>query len=103
MRVYTDGVNTVVAADEADARAVLADYTDEGSTSELREVDPARELSIYEDGVSLRHGERCEACGFGSATSMNGHQRGCRVGCPTKTAAQWAADNGRSFLCSTEQ
>lgn len=34
--------------------------------------------------------------------SPNGHARGCPVGCPAKTAAQWAADNGRGYLGSTE-
>jgi hypothetical protein len=32
----------------------------------------------------------------------NGHHESCAVGSQTKTCAEWAAENGRGFLCSTE-
>lgn len=102
--VWTDGVHTMVAADEADARAVYAEAIGalDAEYATLRAVDPTTELSIYDDEAHLPHGAACPGCGFGLATSLNGHQRGCRIGCPTKTAAQWAA-GGRGFLCSTER
>lgn len=102
MRVWTDGTDTVVAADAADAAAVLAEYHGEGHAVILRPVDPDKEIAIHEDVDTLRYGEECPQCGFALATSRNGHHRGCPVGCPVKTAAQWAAENGRGFLCSTE-
>lgn len=101
---WTDGTHTMIATDEADARAVYAEEI--GSTDAeyaiLRAVDPAKELSIYDDEAHLPHGAECPGCGYGLATSPNGHQHGCRIGCPTKTAAQWA-EEGRGFLCSTER
>lgn len=32
----------------------------------------------------------------------NGHHDSCLVGSQTKTCAEWAVENGRGFLCSTE-
>lgn len=104
MMLFTDGTDTVVAADEADARKVLAEHCGEDHelAGDLRAVDPAKELSIHADDAYLTRGEECSGCGYGIATSPSGHNVGCPVGCPTKTAEQWAKEHGRGFLCSKE-
>lgn len=86
MKVYTNGTDKVVAESATDAVAVMREFTGEEG-GEFCEVDPSHEFSIYNEVDFPRGGK---------------HSRGCPVGCPTKTAAQWAQDEGRGFLCSTE-
>lgn len=103
--VWTNGTDTVVARDAADAAQVLAEHHGGDArdfAGDLRpRGDSSAELGIYQDD-ELGRGEECSGCDSGLATSRNGHQHGCPVGCPVKTLAQWVAENGRGFLCSTE-
>lgn len=101
MELWTDGVYTVAAEDEGDARRVFAEDVGipERFLNPLRRVDPAQEITVYDEDGDLRPGERCGRCG---AACADGHARDCPVGCRTKTAAEWAAE-GRGIVCAREQ
>lgn len=83
MRVFTNGTDTVVAADLADAQRVVeahygATFEQEGwSLDEWREVAGDKTISIC----------------------TNPDEDSDPV---SKTASEWASSDGRGFLCSTE-
>ncbi len=105
LRCWKNGSDTVSAESAEDAVAVLREVygEDSGVSEQMVVVDDAAEFSVYDEDVYLARGEECTGCGFGVATSPNGHNRGCAIGCPTKTAAQWAEHTGRGLVCSTER
>ena len=86
LHCYTDGTDTVVALSPEDALLAWAEhigdieYRDEGDAS-FGQLPDDKPLSIIcdEDGNPDDEGEAI-----------------------TKTAAEWARDQGRGFLCSTE-
>ena len=84
MRVFTDDTDTVVAADLADARKVWEEH--HGSTFE-------QEMMSLEDWSEVPEDEVITICNF------HGNGSDDKV---TRTASEWAAQNGRGFLCSTE-
>lgn len=101
LHCFTNGTDTVVAHDIEDARVAMREYLDESDTESIRSIDDEKELSIWQDEVLCR-GEECPKCGHARSSTRNGHDRTCPIGCPRKTAAEWARENGRGFLCSTE-
>ena len=111
LHAFTNGTDTVIAASADDAWAVWeehtgekrADYEKPGEIA-WRAVDGLKMMGVWTDDVS----EPTAACCLNWARKLlpakrtpNDHAPGCRVGCPTKTAAEWAAE-GRGFLCSTD-
>lgn len=84
LRVFTNHTDTVVAVDLADAQRVVEDHY--GSTFE-------------QEGWSID--EWGEVHGDKPIAIRNAHGQGWDDK-ETKTAAEWAASNGRGFLCSTE-
>jgi hypothetical protein len=96
LHVYTDGVDTVVAWSEDDARAVMREaYGHEADNVKLRSVADALLFAIRLDdapgvdaGCCAGHGHR--------------HKRGCPLGFPLRTAREWADMTGRGLLCSVE-
>lgn len=84
MKVFTNGTDTVVAENLADVQAVIeaqygATFEQEGWTlDEWREVPSDKPITI-----------------------CNVHDRGSDDK-ETRTAAEWAALDGRGLLCSTE-
>lgn len=101
LHCFTNGTDTVVALDIEDARLAMAEYSEESDVAGIRPIDDEKDLAIWTDD-GLCYGEECPKCGFGLATTRNGHHPTCPIGCPRKTAAEWAKENGRGFLCSTE-
>lgn len=104
LHLYKTRTDTVVARSLDDATAVIREHYDDDHESifeGLAQVDDDAPLTIWSDN-DLDYGTACEGCGYGLATSPNGHQRGCPIGHPTKTAREWASEEGRGFLCSTE-
>ena len=84
MKVFTNDTDTVVAEDLADVQRVIeAQY---GTTFE-QEGWTLDEWGEVPDGEPI--------------TIRNVHDRGWDDK-ETKTAAEWAAENGRGLLCSTE-
>lgn len=83
LRVFTNGTDTVVAADLADAQRVVeahhgVTFEQEGwSLDEWEEVPSDQLITIWDEGY--------DALLYTS-----------------KTAADWVASDGRGFLCSTE-
>lgn len=77
LRVFTDGVDTVVAYDEEDARDVHREFVGE------RDCDPP-----YEE-VDLN-----ESLTVNDFDGKNGKK--------TQTYREWTIENGRGFLCSIE-
>lgn len=84
MKVFTNHTDTVVASCLADIPAVLAHHY--GSTME-------------EEGWSLDDWDQVPD--DKQITIRNVHDRGY-YDKEVKTAAEWAASEGRGFLCSTE-
>jgi hypothetical protein len=84
LRVFTNRTDTVVAPDLGDAQRVVEQHY--GATFE-------------QEGWSLD--EWSEVTGTKLITIRNAHGEGWDDK-ETKTAAAWAASNGRGFLCSTE-
>ena len=83
MKCFSDGTDTVVAASEHDAYAVWkewcgADYHDADPFARLLELPADKVLAITTDD------------------GPDGHEK------RTQTCAEWAKENGRGFLCSTE-
>lgn len=84
LRVFTNDTDTVVAVDLADAQRVVeahyaSTFEQEGwSLDEWREVPADKPITI----------RNLHDCGWDDKA--------------TKTASEWAAENGRGFLCSTE-
>lgn len=74
---WTNGIDTVVASDADDARAIVADMLGEHveDVSPMRRVEDDKVLTILNENT----GENI-----------------------AKTAGKWAQRNGRGFLCSTE-
>lgn len=101
LHCFTNGTDTVVAHDLDDARLAMAEYSEGSDVAGIRPIDDEKDLSIWTDD-GLCYGEECPKCGYARATTRNGHDRTCPIGCPRKTAAEWARENGRGFLCSTE-
>lgn len=84
MKVFTDGTYTFVAEDLADVPRVFAEVI--GSTMD-------------QEGMSLD--EWRQVRDDKPITICNVHDRGSDDK-ETKTAVEWAAENGRGLLCSTE-
>lgn len=84
MKVFTNDIDTVVAEDLADVQRVIEETY--GSTFE-------------QEGWTIDEWE--EVDGNKSITIRNVHDRGWDD-VETRTAAEWAALEGRCFLCSTE-
>lgn len=84
LSVFTNGVDTVVARDLADVQTVVeAQY---GSTFEQE----GWSLDEWEQVASDKDITICNISNRGSDAKL------------TMTAAKWAAQEGRGFLCSTE-
>lgn len=83
-RVFTNHTDTVVAVDLADVQSVIEQHY--GATFE-------------QEGWTLD--EFSEVPGNRNITIRNIHDRGWDDK-ETRTAAEWAASNGRGLLCSTE-
>lgn len=101
LHCFTNGTDTVVALDIEDARFAMVEYSEESDVACIRPIEDDKELSIWADD-GLCRGEECPKCGHAQSATHNGHDRTCPIGCPRKTAAEWARENGRGFLCSTE-
>lgn len=85
LRVWTDDTDTVVAADLADAQKVWEEH--HGSTFE-------QEMMTLDDWSQVPDDK--------PITIHNVDGRGTDDDKLTLTAAEWAARDGRGFLCSTE-
>lgn len=85
MKVFTDGTLTVVAADLSDAQRVVEAH--HGATFE-------QEGWTLDDWAEVPHDE--------SITIRTEDDDGPQGFSTTKTASEWAASDGRGFLCSTE-
>ena len=84
MKVFTNDTDTVVAVDLADAQRVVEAHYGATFEQEGWSIDEWREVPADEP-----------------ITICNLHDRGSDDRA-TKTAAEWAAEDGRGFLCSTE-
>lgn len=84
MHVWTNTTDTVVAADIADAQRVWEEKI--GATFEQEGMSIYDWRQVPDDEV---------------ITIRNVHDRGWDDA-ETRTAAEWAAQEGRGFLCSTE-
>ena len=110
LRLWRIGPDTVIAHDEADAFAVWSEHCGERIEDYEREgaepIDDTKPFTIVDDDTPQRD------CPLGCATwavtdlahaiDRTGHHPTCSHAHVTKTAAEWAASNGRGFLCSTE-
>ena len=74
---WTNGVDTAVASDAAEARVIVADMLGDHveDVSPMRRIEDDKVLTILNENT----GESI-----------------------TKTAGEWAQSNGRGFLCSSE-
>ncbi len=105
------GPDTVVARNHADAWAVWSEHCGEPSESyaardEWVQIDSVKPITIaHDDGPpqpECPHGCMTWATTFPHPTDWTGHHHTCPATHVTKTATEWAATNGRGFLCSTE-
>lgn len=86
MHCFTDNCDTCVAASIEDALTVMEEYGVTDPDPEMWEqVEDAAEITIH-----------CDADGVPAQPGDPG------VAPVTKTAAEWAAAQGRGFLCTTE-
>lgn len=81
MKIWTDDTDVVIAEDLADARAVIVELY---GSAEFFEVDGWREVS-GDHPITIT----MEDAPAGEETR-------------TQTAREWAEENGRGLLCSTE-
>ena len=84
MKVFTNGTDTVVAENLIDVAEVLTNHY--GSTME-QEGWTLDEWGQVDDNTPI------------VSRNVNGNGYDDKA---TRTAAEWAAQNGRGFLCSTE-
>jgi hypothetical protein len=80
--------------------------------AELQKRDTAERNKPFDDWCALKKlvesmGGRCDVrmparADTGRHFGPNGHEKNCPKGKIVKTCAEWARDNGRGFLCSTE-
>lgn len=84
MKVFTDGTYTFVAENLADVANVFKEVIGYTMEQEMADLDEWREVNDTK-----------------LITIRNVHDRGWDDK-ETKTAAEWAAENGRGLLCSTE-
>ena len=84
MKVFTNDTDTVVAADLADVERVVEDHY--GYTFE-------QEGMSLDDWSEVPPDEPITICNFHNCGPDDKE---------TRTAAEWAATEGRGFLCSTE-
>lgn len=86
LNVYTNDCDTVVAANIADAEAVLREYG-------YSDVDPESLDLVGDTEMLVIH------CAPGGEPATPGDDGVAPV---SKTAREWAAARGRGFLCTTE-
>lgn len=88
LHVFTDDADTVIATDIIDASIVWSEQMGgepEDHEVEWDQIPPDQEITIW-----------CDSDG------EPGDPGECGTEQLTKTAAQWAIDRGRGFLCTTE-